>query len=69
MAGDIFSQGLVPGVILLVYLVINKIIDSRKKDPLKDISKLLTIVTKDIIERDKEKCRRNSQRQDIRIIL
>lgn len=55
MAGDIFSQGLVPGIILLVYLVINKIIDSRKKDPLKDISKLLTIVTKDIIERDKEK--------------
>lgn len=55
MAGDIFSQGLVPGIILLVYLVINKLIDSRKKDPLKDISKLLTIVTKDIIDRDKEK--------------
>ena len=55
MAGDIFSQGLVPGIILLLYLVINKLIDSRKKDPLKDISKLLTIVTKDIIDRDKEK--------------
>ena len=55
MAGEIFSQGIVPGIILLVYLIINKLIDSRKKDPLKDISKLLTIVTKDIIDRDREK--------------
>ena len=50
-----FEQGLVPGIVIVIYLIINKIIDSNKKDPLDDIAKLLNIVTKDIIDKDREK--------------
>ena len=50
-----FEQGLVPGIVIVIYLIVNKIIDSKKKDPLSDIAKLLNIVTKDIIEKDREK--------------
>lgn len=50
-----FEQGLVPGIVIVIYLIVNKIIDSKKKDPLADIAKLLNIVTKDIIDKDREK--------------
>lgn len=50
-----FEQGLIPGIVIVVYLIINKIIDNNKKNPLDDIAKLLNIVTKDIIDKDKEK--------------
>jgi hypothetical protein len=50
-----FEQGLVPGIVIVIYLIVNKIIDSKRKDPLSDIAKLLNIVTKDIIDKDREK--------------
>lgn len=50
-----FEQGLVPGIVIVIYLIVNKVIDSKKKDPLSDIAKLLNIVTKDIIDKDREK--------------
>ena len=50
-----FEQGLVPGIVIVIYLIINKIIDNNKKDSLDDIAKLLNIVTKDIIDKDREK--------------
>lgn len=50
-----FEQGLIPGIVIVIYLIVNKIIDSKKKDPLADIAKLLNIVTKDIIDKDREK--------------
>ena len=53
--GDAFAQGIVPGIVIAVVYVVEKIISSRKKDPLVDIAKLLNIVTKDIIEKDREK--------------
>lgn len=53
--GDAFAQGIVPGIVIAIVYVVEKIISSRKKDPLVDIAKLLNIVTKDIIEKDREK--------------
>lgn len=53
--GNAFAQGIVPGVVIAIVYVVEKIISNRKKDPLNDIAKLLNIVTKDIIEKDKEK--------------
>lgn len=52
-----FEQGIIPGIVVAIYLIIVKIIDSRKKDPLAEIAKLLQVVTKDIIDKDKEKAR------------
>lgn len=46
-----FEQGLIPGIVIVIYLIINKIIDNNKRNPLDDIAKLLTIVTRDIIEK------------------
>lgn len=53
--GEAFTQGLIPGVVIAIVYIVEKIISSKKKDPLIDIAKLLNIVTKDIIEKDKEK--------------
>lgn len=50
-----FEQGLIPGIVIIIYLIITKIIDSKKKDPLNDIAKLLNVITKDILEKDREK--------------
>lgn len=50
-----FEQGLIPGIVIIIYLIINKIIDNNKRNPLDDIAKLLNIVTRDIIEKDREK--------------
>lgn len=53
--GNAFAQGIVPGIVIAIVYIVEKIISSRKKDPLVDIAKLLNIVTKDIIEKDREK--------------
>lgn len=50
-----FAQGIVPGIVIAIVYIVEKIISSRKKDPLQDIANLLSIVTKDIIEKDREK--------------
>lgn len=50
-----FEQGLIPGIVIVIYLIINKILDNNKRNPLDDIAKLLNIVTKDIIDKDREK--------------
>lgn len=50
-----FTQGLIPGLVIAIVYIVEKIISSRKKDPLADIARLLSIVTKDIIEKDREK--------------
>ena len=50
-----FTQGLIPGLVIAIVYIVEKIISSRKKDPLNDIARLLSIVTKDIIEKDREK--------------
>lgn len=50
-----FEQGLIPGIVIVIYLITNKIIDNNKRNPLDDIAKLLNIVTRDIIEKDREK--------------
>ena len=50
-----FTQGLIPGLVIAIVYIVEKIISSRKKDPLNDIARLLNIVTKDIIEKDREK--------------
>lgn len=50
-----FTQGLIPGLVIAIVYIVEKIISSRKKDPLVDIARLLSIVTKDIIEKDREK--------------
>lgn len=55
IVGEAFKQGLIPGIVIAIVYIIEKIISSKKKDPLADISKLLNIVTKDIVEKDKEK--------------
>ncbi len=52
---EAFKQGLLPGIVIAIVYIVEKIISSKKKDPLVDIAKLLNIVTKDIIEKDREK--------------
>ena len=52
-----FEQGIIPGIVVAIYLIVVKIIDSKKKNPLNEIAKLLELVTKDIIDRDKEKAK------------
>lgn len=52
---ETFKQGLIPGIVIAVVYIIEKILQAKKQDPLQDISKLLHIVTKDIIDKDKEK--------------
>lgn len=52
-----FQQGIIPGIVVAIYLIVVKIIDSKKKNPLNEIARLLELVTKDIIDRDKEKAK------------
>lgn len=50
-----FQQGLIPGVVIAIVYIVEKILQAKRKDPLDDIAKSLNIVTKDIIDKDKEK--------------
>lgn len=54
---EAFAQGLIPGVVIAIVYIIEKILQAKRKDPLTDIARLLTIVTKDIIEKDRERAR------------
>ena len=53
--GEAFKQGLIPGIVIAVVYIVEKILQAKRKDPLTDIAQLLSIVTNDIIEKDKEK--------------
>ena len=55
--GEAFKQGLIPGVVIAVVYIVEKIISTKKKNPLVDIAQLLSIVTKDIIEKDRERAK------------
>ena len=55
--GDAFTQGIIPGVVIAVVYIVEKIISTKKKNPLVDIAQLLSIVTKDIIEKDRERAK------------
>lgn len=55
--GDAFTQGIIPGVVIAVVYIVEKIISNKKKNPLVDIAQLLSIVTKDIIEKDRERAK------------
>ena len=55
LIGEAFKQGLAPGLVIAIVYIIEKILQVRRKDPLGDIAKLLNIVTKDIIEKDRER--------------
>lgn len=55
LIGEAFKQGLIPGVVIAVVYIVEKILQVRRKDPLNDIAKLLNIVTKDIIDKDRER--------------
>ena len=50
-----FEQGLIPGIVIVIYLIINKTIANNKRYPLYDIAKLLNIITINIIEKDRQK--------------
>ena len=52
---EAFKQGSFPGIVIAIIYIIEKILNARKKDPLTDIAKLLNIITKDIVDKDKEK--------------
>lgn len=65
---EALQQGIAPAIILAVYLIINKIIDSKKEasqarvgtelaDSVKEISNYISTLTKNIVEKDREKCR------------
>lgn len=52
---EAFKQGLIPGVVIAIVYIVEKLLQAKRKDPLTDIAQLLSIVTKDIIDKDKEK--------------
>lgn len=65
---DALKQGIAPAAVVAIYLIITKVIDARKEynqiklnaDLVRSInvlSEFLTDITKNIIEREKEKCK------------
>lgn len=66
--GEALAQGIVPAIIVVVYLVIVKIIDTRKENnqnkvsnelvkSISTISNFLNNITRTIISKDRERCR------------
>ena len=66
--GDALKQGIAPAVVVAIYLILTKIIDSRKENAqaklsselVKSINTISTFIinlTKNIIDKDKEKCK------------
>ena len=66
--GDALKQGIAPAIVVAIYLIITKIIDSRKENTqaklsselVKSINTISTFIinlTKNIIDKDKEKCK------------
>lgn len=65
---DALKQGIAPAAVVAIYLIITKIIDAKKEDnqiklnadfvkSINILSEFLTDITKNIIEREKEKCK------------
>ena len=65
--GDALRQGIAPAIVVAIYLIITKIIDSRKENAqiklsadltksINTISNFIINLTKNIIDKDKEKC-------------
>ena len=66
--GDALRQGIAPAIVVAIYLIITKIIDSRKENAqiklsadltksINTISNFVIGLTKNIIDKDKEKCK------------
>ena len=66
--GDALKQGVAPAIVVAIYLIITKIIDSRKETvqtklsselikSINTISSFIINLTKNIIDKDKEKCK------------
>lgn len=66
--GEALAQGIVPAIIVVIYLVIVKIIDTRKENnqnkisnelvkSISTISNFLNNITRTIISKDRERCR------------
>ena len=66
--GDALRQGIAPAIVVAIYLIITKIIDSRKENAqiklsadltksINTISNFINVLTKNIIEKDKDKCK------------
>ena len=66
--GDAIRQGIAPAIVVAIYLIITKIIDSRKENAqiklsadltksINTISNFIINLTKNIIDKDKEKCK------------
>lgn len=65
---DALRQGIAPAIVVAIYLIITKIIDSRKENAqiklstdltnsINNISNFIIDITKNIIDKDKEKCK------------
>ena len=65
---EALAQGITPAIVVAIYLIITKIIDNRKENvqiklsteltkSINVISSFLTDITKNIIEKDKDKCK------------
>lgn len=65
---EALAQGITPAIVVAIYLIITKIIDNRKENiqiklsteltkSINAISSFLTDITKNIIEKDKDKCK------------
>lgn len=65
---EALAQGITPAIVVAIYLIITKIIDNRKENvqiklsteltkSINTISSFLTDITKNIIEKDKDKCK------------
>lgn len=68
MLEQALQQGIAPAIVVAIYLIAVKIVDSRKENSqvkltstliksINDISAFLENITKNIIDKDKEKCR------------
>lgn len=65
---DALKQGITPAIIVVIYLIIVKIIDNKKNDSqikinaelsksINSISNFISILTKNIMDKDKDKCK------------
>ena len=66
--GEALKQGIMPAIVVVIYLLIVKIIDNKKNNiqirlnselvnSIANISKFINTITKNTIEKDKEKCK------------
>jgi len=68
LLNDALKQGIAPAIVVAIYLIITKVLDSKKEDiqiklsseltkSINIISEFLTDITKNIIDREKDKCK------------